>query len=135
MKGDETAAKLADDIEQAFFAMEAAADELRLLQDAFDYDPQRLDQIGERLDELQTLKRKYGGSLESVQQSLVRAYEQLEELQNAEQTMAELEQAQKQALAELYAHSLLLHEAREKARALHRPCRRNWRIWACSCLP
>ena len=36
----------------------AAADELRLLQDAFDYDPQRLDQIGERLDELQTLKRK-----------------------------------------------------------------------------
>ncbi|MFR6571844.1 MAG: DNA repair protein RecN, partial [Christensenellales bacterium] len=66
-------------------------------------------------DELQTLKRKYGGSLESVQQSLVRAYEQLEELQNAEQTMAELEQAQKQALAELYTHSLLLHEAREKA--------------------
>jgi DNA repair protein RecN (Recombination protein N) len=115
VKGDETAAKLADDIEQAFFAMEAAADELRLLQDAFDYDPQRLDQIGERLDELQTLKRKYGGSLESVQQSLVRAYEQLEELQNAEQTMAELEQAQKQALTELYAHSLLLHEAREKA--------------------
>ena len=73
-KWDEKAAQLADQLEEAFFAAEAASDEIRLMQDAFEYDPQRLDQIGERLDELQTLKRKYGGTLEAVQQTLAQAY-------------------------------------------------------------
>ncbi len=116
-KWDEKAEQLADQLEEAFFAAEAASDEIRLMQDAFDYDPQRLDQIGERLDELQTLKRKYGGTLESVQQSLAHAYEQLDALQNAEQTLQQLSQTYQDTLHLLYAKSKALHAMREKAAA------------------
>lgn len=112
---DEAAGRLADQIEEAFFAMEAAADDLRLMQDAFDYDPARLELIAERLDELQTLKRKYGGTLEAVQQSLEKAYEQLDELQNAEQTLGQLTQAYTQTMQALYEESVKLHQARRSA--------------------
>lgn len=116
-KWDEKAEQLADQLEEAFFAAEAVSDEIRLMQDAFEYDPQRLEEIGERLDELQTLKRKYGGTLEAVQQSLSHAYEQLDALQNAEQTLQKLSESYRGILHLLYEKSVALHQMREKAAA------------------
>ena len=116
-KWDEKAAQLADQLEEAFFAAEAASDEIRLMQDAFDYDPQRLDQIGERLDELQTLKRKYGGTLEAVQQTLAQAYEQLDALQNADQILQRLSGEYQNILHLLYEKSVGLHQMRKKVAA------------------
>lgn len=112
---DEKAEQLASQLEEAFFAVEAAADEIRWMQDAFDYDPQRLEQIGERLDELQTLKRKYGGSLETVQQHLEQARQQLEELQNAEELLEKYSKEYEKTICDLYQASVQLHEVRKKA--------------------
>ena len=50
------------------FQLEDLVQELRVYQDAIQMDPVRLETAEERLDTLNRLKRKYGGSLEAVSQ-------------------------------------------------------------------
>ncbi len=77
----------------AALTIEAAdlAGELRAYQERIEADPGRLAAVEERLDLLERLKRKHGGSLESVLEHARRCREEIDRLANSEQRDAELE--------------------------------------------
>jgi DNA repair protein RecN (Recombination protein N) len=60
-------------------------------------DPARLGAVEERLDELDRLTRKHGGSVESVLEHAVRCRDEIERLDGAEERGAELEAALEEA--------------------------------------
>jgi DNA repair protein RecN (Recombination protein N) len=76
------------------------AAELRSYMDGVDAEPGRLQQVEERLDALERLKRKHGGSIESVLAHAEHCRKEIERLTTAEERGAELEarlsQAEKQ---------------------------------------
>jgi DNA repair protein RecN (Recombination protein N) len=76
------------------------AGELRDYLDGIDADPERLAAIEERLDAVERLKRKHGGSVESVLAHAERCRTEVERLAGAEQRGAEAEAALAKAEAE-----------------------------------
>ncbi|MGM0454268.1 MAG: DNA repair protein RecN, partial [Thermodesulfobacteriota bacterium] len=85
----------AEALADASFRIEDTAENLRTYMDTIEFDPQRAETIEARLDTLNRLKRKYGGSIESVGQHLAEVDAQLSEVENLsesiEKTEAELE--------------------------------------------
>jgi len=79
-------------LEQAGYLLEDAARELGLLKDSLYFDQGRLEQIEQRLDLINKLKRKYGDSVERVLIFRQEAMRSKERLENAAVRIAALEQ-------------------------------------------
>ena len=69
-------------IEESGYQIEDLVEELRNYSSRIETDDQRLGQIEERLDQLNRLKRKYGGSLENIADQLLDIENQLSKTQN-----------------------------------------------------
>ncbi len=88
---DPQAEKLAEEIAGYAYQAEDVASMLRNYRDSLETDPFRLDQVNERLDLLQGLKRKYGESLELVLDFTRSAEDELQSLDNMELQLHDLE--------------------------------------------
>ena len=75
-------------IEEISFLIEDVVDSLRTYLNTVDIDDSRLDMVEERLDILNRLKRKYGGSLDSVQSHLDQISVELKEIENIDDAIA-----------------------------------------------
>jgi DNA repair protein RecN (Recombination protein N) len=82
-------------------SLEEAAHSLRLYADRSEADPAQLEQIENRIQDLQRIKRKYGGSIASALEALAKAKSEAAELESAEESKADLERGLKRALADL----------------------------------
>ena len=71
--------------------LDDAASALRGYLEGIEADPERLEQVEERLTALDRLKRKHGGSIESVLAHADRCRSEIERLENAEDLAADLE--------------------------------------------
>jgi DNA repair protein RecN (Recombination protein N) len=85
-------AGLSEHAEQALSTLSDTAYELRNYLEAIEFNPQRLDQIEERLNTLAFLKRKYGGSLESIQDYLEKSKLELNKVENIDEQIEQVEQ-------------------------------------------
>ena len=106
--------------EQAINLTENLADLTRSIRDyleAIEFNPKRLEEVEERLDLIQRLKRKYGGSIEAVQAFGVEARRQLENITHATERLAALEAEQGALLDKLAAQGQILSEKRKLAAA------------------
>ncbi len=83
-------------------------------------DPNRLEEINLRLDELYNLKKKYGGSEEAILTTLGKIIEQLKDRPDIDSLIASLEKQTDQKLKAYAAHALSLTEARRKAAGILR---------------
>ncbi|MFZ3069863.1 MAG: DNA repair protein RecN [Anaerolineaceae bacterium] len=92
---------LTERADQALNSVADIAYELRGYLETIEFNPKRLDQIEERLNLLNFLKRKYGGSCESVTAYLVNAKAELDKVENVEEQIAEVEQKIAQMMQEL----------------------------------
>lgn len=90
---------------------------LRRYQEEAEFNPRRLDEVEDRLNLLQSLKRKYGGSLEAVLQQARTAVDELESLTNAERRIEELQEREEQLLIELAELGSSLSTSRAQAGA------------------
>lgn len=77
-------------VEQVVFEMEAAIDLVREYRKRLAADPLRLRVVSERLDTIQRLKSKYGESIQRILEYGAASRERLDELQNADETLAKL---------------------------------------------
>ena len=66
--------------------------DLRGYMDGIEFNPHRLEQVEERLDLINRLKRKYGGTIEAVLEFAVKARRDLDNIAHATERIAELEQ-------------------------------------------
>ncbi len=83
---------LAQQAEDALSSVSDLAYELRGYLEGIEFNPNRLDQIEERLDLFNRLKRKYGGSLASVLAHFQASTVELEKVEGVEDQIKEVEQ-------------------------------------------
>ncbi len=85
--------KLAAEIAAYGYQAEDIVSQVRRYKDSLEHNPASLEQVNERLNSLQHLKRKYGESLAAVLQFAENAEKELLHLENMDKDMRELEAA------------------------------------------
>ena len=106
--------------ERSALLLENLADLTRDLRDYLEnieFSPSRLEEVEERLDLLQSLKRKYGGTLEAVIAFGEKARNELESISTASERMDALAKEENILLATLAKQGETLSAARQKAAA------------------
>ena len=84
-------------ISNAYYELEDVNSELRNLRDSVSFSQNELDDAIERLELINKLKRKYGGSVESVLNYLDEAEKSLSDIDNADDKLKELEKRIKES--------------------------------------
>jgi DNA repair protein RecN (Recombination protein N) len=102
-------------VEDASLQVEDIAQELRGYLAGISIDENRLDEIEERMDALNKLKRKYGGSLEGISAHLDSVQKERAGIEGLSETRAEIESAIKSSHEKRKALCLNLSEKRKKA--------------------
>ncbi|MFP7297713.1 DNA repair protein RecN [Neobacillus niacini] len=80
-----------ESVMNSFYQLEDASRTLRNELDGLEYDPERLNEIEERLNEINQLKRKYGKTIEEILEYAAKIEEEIETLQNKETHIGQLE--------------------------------------------
>ena len=91
--------------------------ELRDYLEEIEFNPKRLEEVEQRLDLIQSLSRKYGGSIEKVIASGEDASKQLENISHATERIEELESEETDLLKKLAEQSGALSKKRQQAAA------------------
>ncbi len=89
--------------------------DLRRYLDEIEFNPRRLEQVENRLELIHQLKRKYGNSIEAVLAFGRAARQQLENINHAEERIAELELKKQELHVQLRSSGLALSEKRKEA--------------------
>jgi DNA repair protein RecN (Recombination protein N) len=106
---------LAQQAQLALDTLTEVARDLRDYVEQVEYNPRRLEQIEERLDLLQNLKRKYGGTLEAVVAFGQQARKQLDTIAHAGERIVELEQEEQNLLVDISEGGQALSAQRHEA--------------------
>jgi DNA repair protein RecN (Recombination protein N) len=112
---DATLDGLAERIRAAALELDDLATELRAYLDSVEAEPGTLEGVEERLDAIDRLTRKHGGSVESVLEHAERCRKRIERLDNADQRAGELEVALTDAEAERAELGARLSDGRAKS--------------------
>ena len=106
---------LADQAETALSSLADIAFELRHYSEQIEFNPARLDQIELRIDLINSLKKKHGGSIESVLKFLASAQEELSKIEGVEEQIKEVSQKIRQVKETLAITAQELSENRQQA--------------------
>lgn len=106
---------LAQQIEDALSSVSDIAYELRGYLEEIEFNPNRLDQIEERLDLFNRLKRKYGGSLASALTHLEASVSELEKVEGVDEQIGEVKEKISQLKQLLSESGLELSDQRKLA--------------------
>jgi DNA repair protein RecN (Recombination protein N) len=112
---DDQAAPIRELLETALAATQEATSELRTYLEGIEFNPERLEQVQERLDLYRALKRKYGDTVEEIQAYREKIGEELESLSHSEERRDELAVRSARLAEELDAAAGDLHRARSTA--------------------
>ncbi|NBI65242.1 DNA repair protein RecN [Pseudoflavonifractor sp. 60] len=96
-------------------AADDAAEVLRDFADDFDFSPEELDRLENRLDIIYRLKKKYGPTVADMLDYLERCRAELEQIQDADDTIQRLEKDLEQAKKAAAKQGAALTKARKKA--------------------
>lgn len=117
----ETAAELEEDFEplletvsNCFYLLEDAARAIRNEYDSLEFNPERLNEIESRLNEINQLKRKYGGTIENILEYCSKIEEELETIMNRESHIEQLQTILNQLKKDLYLEAKQLSDLRKK---------------------
>ncbi|NWH05890.1 DNA repair protein RecN [Desulfobacter latus] len=111
---DETLGALARRLDEISYELQDLVSEFRSFAAGIDLDPQSLDQVDQRLDQIAKLKRKYGGSLDAVFKQYRNMAENLADIQGLEGRIEQLEHKQKGLVARIRQKAKALSMRRQK---------------------
>ena len=112
---DENMAKVHQILDEAYFQIQDSADEIRSYGESIDYNPQKLDMMQSRLNDIDKLRRKYGNTIEEILNYLAKAKEELTYIENYDDNLAKLEQELSLLAKDASQEALILHELRQKS--------------------
>ena len=84
-------------------------------QEKIEFNPRRLEEVEIRLDLINTLKRKYGSSIDTILAYLAKARSDVENITHAEERIKQLEFEEQNLLKQLTQEGLKLSDVRQKA--------------------
>ncbi|WP_144476414.1 DNA repair protein RecN [Cytobacillus oceanisediminis] len=105
---------VAESVANSFYMLEDAARTIRNDLDSLEYDPQRLLEIEDRLNEINQLKRKYGKTIEEILEYASKIEEEIETLQNKEVHIGQMEKELASLKKDLRIEADNLTETRKK---------------------
>jgi len=108
-------ASLAERLDESYYSLEDIAMQAQQECDRVAYDENRIDQIQARLDIIYFLKRKYGGSEESVLSYIIDAAKKLEKLENSDRLLSEIQIKLTDLEKSLYSLYLQLSQKRKES--------------------
>ena len=114
-KIDSAQSDLANQADVLLDTMSDVIHSLRGYLEEIEFNPKRLDEVEERLDIIHSLKRKYGGSIQSVLAYGADARKQLETITGAAERIDELEMQEAKLLDKLAKHGGVLSEKRKSS--------------------
>lgn len=114
-KFDPFIAKKGEAVADHYFALEELSYELGSYMEAQQYDPEQLNVMEARLDELNRLKKKYGSSVNDMMKYLAEIEEEIDQLKNKDSHLAHLQEEIKQKEKDAYLEAKQLHDCRKKA--------------------
>lgn len=103
---------LAEQATDLHYRLEDLATNLRSYVDNFDFNPQRLEEIEDRLTVIRHLQRKYGASSAELFERVANAEQEIERLSHSDDYIAELEVREQDMRAELGVLALKLSQQR-----------------------
>lgn len=106
---------LLEQVQSAYYQLEDAAFQLRDYRDGIEFNPQRLDEIEERLNLISTLRRKYGDRIEDILAYGERIQRELHLIENKDETIKRLEQELQRQTGKLLALGRKLSALRQEA--------------------
>ncbi|MFC4356181.1 DNA repair protein RecN [Chryseomicrobium palamuruense] len=109
--------KIADEFANAFFILEDLQSQIQGQLEAMEYDEERVQYVENRLALLQTLKRKYGSSVDEVIAYGAKLERQLNQLTNRDEELHSLERKVKQIEEDLAIEANELTEIRKQTAA------------------
>lgn len=101
-------------ITSAMYSIEDSAREVRDFAGGVEFDEEALAEVEERLDLINRLKRKYGGTLENVIEFSKKAKRELEEIETSDTLSEELKKELDRATVELKGAAMILTDKRRK---------------------
>jgi len=107
----------AESVSNSYYILEDVASKMRSALDYLEYDPERINIIEARLNEINTLKRKYGKSVAEILEYAAKIEEELETLQNKETHIDLLEKELASLKQDLLVEANELTSLRKKAAA------------------
>lgn len=106
---------LAEQTEMALNSLADIAYELRQYNESIEFNPSRLDQIEVRIDLINSLKKRHGGTLESVLEYCARAQEELGEIEGVEGQIEKVDKKIREIKETLAESALKLSQSRHEA--------------------
>ena len=105
-------------LEATLFQLEDAAHSLRDYMQTINVDQSLLEEVELRLDEINKLKRKYGGTLEEVVSYKERAEKELEHIELNEEELLKLKEEERTLREKIMQHAMELSKKRSRVAAL-----------------
>ncbi|HOP61735.1 MAG TPA: DNA repair protein RecN [Spirochaetota bacterium] len=112
---DPDIASMLDRIREALYSLEDSSAELRDYRNSIDFSPERINQVEERLNLIQGLKKKYGDSIQEIIQYAEKAKSELDAINSSDEEMEQLKGEEKKTVKEAKELALSLSEKRKKA--------------------
>jgi len=110
-------AEISREIDNIYYQIEDVIDKIRACRDGFDYNPDRLDEIESRLSLINSLKRKYGDTIEEILELKERLKNELLSIETRQDRLEELARQEKKVYSELVEACIQLsHKRRATAR-------------------
>jgi DNA repair protein RecN (Recombination protein N) len=102
-------------LEEALHGLEETARDVRAYGENLSYDPQRLEEVQNRLELIKTLERKYGGTIAAVLEYLEKAETELNGITNSGERRVQLQAEQKALKNEMGSFAAKLSKKRSQA--------------------
>lgn len=112
---DPDIASMLDKIREALYSLEDSSSELRDYRNSIDFSPERINQVEERLNLIQGLKKKYGDSVQEILLYAEKAKTELEAINSSDEEMEQLRIEEKKTVKEAKELALALSDKRKAA--------------------
>lgn len=106
-----------EQLQSAYYQLEDAAFQLRDYRDEVEFNPERLDEVEQRLDLISTLRRKYGESVDEILGYYHNILQETNTLENKDERLEELKSRRDEMLGGLIEAALELSRARQMCAA------------------
>jgi DNA repair protein RecN (Recombination protein N) len=111
---DENLIPIVEAVQSAYYQVEDAVGQLRQLAEKLEFEPEQLAEVERRLDVIQTLKRKYGKSVDDILEYAATIQDELEEMRHYDDRLQQLEARLRELAADLAVEALELSMIRRE---------------------
>ncbi|MGP4074355.1 DNA repair protein RecN [Halobacillus sp. K22] len=115
---DDSLSKMSEELSNSYYLIEELTFQLSSQMENLEFDPERLNQIETRLNELNRLKKKYGADVEEMLEYASRIEEEIDEIRNKDSRLANMESQIDELGQDAVLEAKDLHDTRKRVSEL-----------------